>query len=205
MRPPLLLLALAALLSGCIIFDKKSEAVTFYQLVAPTKPATHASPTVFVPRALIPATLRRPNIVLLDDNGWIRVEDAHRWLAPLDRAVAEAVGRHVASLSGLPAVAQTPPEDHLVLLLTVDKMEIFAPAAQGRTVFVLPGTAENKDTAVLQITYRLERSDGTLLSGQTLTRSRPLKERTAPEFVQAQSANLAAISAEIAQHLSPSK
>lgn len=205
MKPWFLLLAVAGLLNGCIIFDKKSDAVTFHQLAAPSKPGSHTAPVVFVPRAVIPSALRRPNIVLLDADGWVRVEDAHRWLAPLDRAVAEAVGRHVTSLSGLPAVAQTPPEDHLVLLLTVDKMEIFTPASPGRSVFSLPGTADTKDTAILQLTYRIEKADGSLLFSQTLTRSRPLKERTAAEFVQAQTANLAAISTEIAQHLPLSK
>jgi uncharacterized lipoprotein YmbA len=205
MKARVLLLAFTALLSGCIIFDKKSEAVTFHQLVAPSKPSTQAGPVIFVPRALIPSALRRPNIVLLDDNGWVRVEDAHRWLAPLDRAFAEAAGRHLTALTGLPAVAQTPPDDHLVLLLTVDKMEIFATAAQGRSLFSLPGSSDNQDAAILQVTYRLEKADGTLVAGKTVTRSRPLTARSAQEYVQAQSANLATISAEIAQSLPSSK
>lgn len=201
MNARFLLLGLTALLSGCIIFDKKSEAVTFHQLTAPAASATLPGPTLFVPRAIIPSALRRPNVVLLDDTGWVRVEDAHRWIAPLDRAVAEAVGRHVAAATGLPTANQSPADDHLVLLLTVDKMEVFAPASGARPLFTIPGTAENKDTAVLQVSYRLERADGTLLSAGTLTRSRPLKERTPADFVAAQSANLAALSAELAQRL----
>ena len=201
-------LSLAVLLSGCIIFDKKSEAVTFHQFAAPAAAATRPGPTVFVPRAIIPSALRRPNVVLLDDTGWVRVEDAHRWIAPLDRAIAEAAGRHLTAASGLPASAQTPAEDHLVLLLTVDKMEVFAPAGAGRSLFSLPGTTPNPDTATLQVTFRLERSDGTLLVAQTLTQARPLKERAPGEFAQAQAANLAAICAEIAKSLpaaSPSR
>jgi len=204
----LLLAGCAVLLSGCIIFDKKSEAVTFHQLAAPAKAVTRTAPTVFIPRAQIPSALRRPNVVLIDDTGWVRVEDAHRWIAPLDRAVAEAVGRHLTSLTGVPAVAQTPAEDHLLLLLTVDKMEIFAPASPSRPLFSLPGTANSDDAAVLQVTYRLERPDGTPVAAKTVTQTTPLKERAAADYVRSQSANLAAVAAEIARSLpaaSPSK
>jgi len=199
MKSRFLLLGLTALLSGCIIFDKKSEAVTFHQLASPAAATTRPAPILFVPRAIIPSALRRPNIVLIDDTGWVRIEDAHRWIAPLDRAVPEAVGRHLTSLTGLPTSTQSPADDHLILLLTVDKMEVFTPAGPERSIFSLPGTAPNTDTATLQITFRLEKADGTLLVTQTLTRSRPLKERSANEFTLAQSANLAVICAEIAK------
>ena len=199
MKSRSLLLGLTALLSGCIIFDKKSEAVTFHQLASPAAVTTRPAPILFVPRAIIPSALRRPNVVLIDDTGWVRIEDAHRWIAPLDRAVPEAVGRHLTSLTGLPTSTQSPADDHLILLLTVDKMEVFTPAGPERSIFSLPGTAPNTDTATLQITFRLEKADGTLLVTQTLTRSRPLKERSANEFTLAQSANLAVISAEIAK------
>lgn len=208
MKPTVILLALATLLTGCIIFDKKSEAVTFHQFSAPASAVTRATPPIFLPRAIIPSALRRPNIVLLDDTGWVRIEDAHRWLAPLDRALPEAIGRHLTALTGLPTTAYSPAEDHLVLLLSVDKMEIFAPAGAGRSIFVLPGTSPSTDIATLQVTCRLEKADGTLLTAKTLTRSRPLKERSATEFTQAQSANLAAVAADIVPllpALSPSK
>jgi len=201
MIPRALLLGLSALLSGCIIFDKKSEAVTFHQLASPAAVTTRSAPILFVPRTIIPSALRRPNVVLIDDTGWVRIEDAHRWISPLDRAISEAVGRHLTSLSGLPATTQSPADEHLVLLLTVDKMEVFAPAGPGRSLFSIPGTTPNTDTATLQITFRLEKSDGSLLATKTLSQSRPLKERTPSEFEQAQSANLAAISAEIAKLL----
>ena len=136
MKASSLLLALTALLSGCIIFDKKSEAVTFHQLASPTaapvQPKTQG-PHIFLPRAIIPSALRRPNVVLLDDNGWVRIEDAHRWIAPLDRAIPEVIGRHVSARTGIMADLQTPLEDHLVLLLTVDKMEVFTPAGPERS------------------------------------------------------------------------
>ena len=198
MKLPVVLLGLTALLSGCIIFDKKSEAVTFHQLASPAAATTRPGPTIFVPRSVIPSALRRPNVVLIDDTGWVRIEDAHRWVAPLDRAVSEAVGRHLTALTGLPCSTQSPTDEHLVLLLTVDKMEVFAPAGPSRSLFSIPGTAASTDTATLQVTFRLEKSDGTLLSAKTLSRSTPLKERSPTEFTQAQSANLAAVAGEIA-------
>lgn len=207
MNTRLLLTACALLLSGCIIFDKKSEAVTFHQLAAPAASApstTTAGQQVFVPRAIIPAALRRPNVVLLDDTGWVRVEDNHRWIAPLDRAIPEAVGRHLNARAGVATAMQTPAADHLVLLLTVDKMEVFAPASPGRSLFSLPGASASADTAILQVTCRLEKSDGTLVTAGTFTQSQPLKERDSEAFVQAQSANLAALSAELAKWLLPS-
>lgn len=196
-----LLLVLSALLTGCIIFDKKSEAVTFHQLASPAGITTRSTPILFVPRAIIPSALRRPNVVLIDDTGWVRIEDAHRWIAPLDRAIPEAVGRHLTSLTGLPSSTQSPAEEHLVLLLTVDKMEVFTPAGPERSIFSIPGTTPNTDTATLQVTFRLEKSDGSLVATKTLSQSRPLKERTPTEFEKAQSANLAAVSAQIAKLL----
>jgi uncharacterized lipoprotein YmbA len=195
--------ALTALLSGCIIFDQKSEAVVFHQFAAPAGASAQdadGSP-VFVPRAIIPAALRRPNVVLLDDAGWVHIEDAHRWIAPLDRAIPETVARHLRSRAGVLTTTQTPSEDHLVLLLTVDKMEIFAPAGAERSIFSLPGGTDKASTATLQLTCRLEKADGTLVAVKTFAQSRPLKERTPAAFVQAQSANLAELSTEIAKWL----
>ena len=89
MKSRFLLLGLTALLSGCIIFDKKSEAVTFHQLASPAAVTTRPAPILFVPRAIIPSALRRPNVVLIDDTGWVRIEDAHRWIAPLGSGGSE--------------------------------------------------------------------------------------------------------------------
>lgn len=198
------ILSLSALLSGCIIFDQKSEAVVFHRFAAPgaqTNQAVSAGPQVFIPRAVIPSALRRPNVVLLDDNGWVQIEDAHRWIAPLDRAIPETVGRHLTARTGAVTTLQTPSEDHLVLLLTVDKMEILAPAGTERSIFSLPGGTDKTSTASLQLTCRLEKADGTLVSVRTLAHVSPLKERTAAAYVRAQSANLAALCSELAPWL----
>ena len=198
------ILCLSALLSGCIIFDQKSEAVVFHQFSAPgAQPnrAVSAGPQLFIPRAVVPSALRRPNVVLLDDNGWVQIEDAHRWVAPLDRAIPETVARHLTARTGVVTATQTPSEDHLVLLLTVDKMEIFAPAGPERSIFSLPGGTDKTSTASLQLTCRLEKADGTLVAVKTLTHASPLKERTATAFVPAQSAHLAALSSELAPWL----
>lgn len=193
-------LGLAALLSGCIIFDQKSEAVAFHHFASPSTTPSASGPQVFLPRAVIPSALRRPNVVLIDDNGWVRVEDAHRWVAPLDRAIPEAVARHLTARSGVMTTTQTPSEDHLVLLLTLDKMEVFAPVAE-RSLFSLPGAAEKDAKAMLQLSCRLEKADGTFIGVRTLTASHPLKERTPAAFVEAHSANLAEVSAELARWL----
>jgi uncharacterized lipoprotein YmbA len=197
-------LCLTALLSGCIIFDQKSEAVVFHQFAAPAaspaRPAA-AGPQVFIPRAVIPSALRRPNVVLLDDGGWVHIEDAHRWIAPLDRAIPETVARHLTARNGVVTTTQTPSEDHVVLLLTVDKMEIFTPADPERSIFSFPGGSDKASTASLQLTCRLEKADGTPLAAKTFTQSGPLKERTAAAFVRAQSANLAELTSAIAQWL----
>jgi hypothetical protein len=96
---------------------------------------------------------------------------------------------------------QSTSEEHLVLLLSVDIMEVCTPAGPVRSIFSIPGTAPNTDTATLQVTFRLEKSDGNLLATKTLSQSRPLKERSPNAFERAQSANLAAISAELAKFL----
>ena len=180
LRPMSLLVAL--LLGGCFIFDKKSEAVSFHQLSAPQSAATRPGPEIYVPRAVIPSALRRANIVMLDESGWVRVEDAHRWISPLDRAVAENIAHHLTKLTGLPTAAQTPSGDHLVLLIDIEHMSVTA-AKQ----------------AVLDLRYRLEKSDGTLLIERSLHQSTPLSDTTPEQYVRAQSANLATAAAQIAQ------
>ncbi len=198
------ILCLSALLSGCIIFDQKSEAVVFHQFAAPgTRPdrAVSTGPQVFIPRAVIPSALRRPNVVMLDDDGWVQIEDAHRWVAPLDRTIPETVSRHLSARTGIVTTTQTPSEDHLVLLVTVDKMELLAPSRPERSIFSLPGGTEKPSTATLQLSCRLEKADGTLISVKTLAHASPLKERSAAAYVQVQSANLAAISSELAAWL----
>jgi ABC-type uncharacterized transport system auxiliary subunit len=80
-------------------------------------------------------------------------------------------------------------------------MEVFTPAAPERSIFSLPGGTDKTSTASLQMTCRLEKTDGTLVAVKTLAHASPLKERTAAAYVQAQSANLAALSSELAPWL----
>jgi len=189
-------LALATALSGCIVFDHRSDAVTFHQLTAPTTAATRTGPIVYIPRTLLPAGLRRANIVLMDDAGRANLDDNHRWLAPLDRAFSETIGRHLTHHTGLPVQFQAPAGDHWVLLLNLDKMELARSTSPEKSVFSLPGSPSPVD-AVMQVTARWEKSDGTPIATRVLTRRRWLKEPTADAFVRAQSANLAEIAAEI--------
>jgi uncharacterized lipoprotein YmbA len=195
-------LALGCCLSGCIVFDRRSEAVTFHQFSAPTAAANRTAPLVFIPRTVVPAGLRRANIVLVDDAGRARLDDNHRWLAPLDRAVSETVGRHLTRLTGLPATAQAPAGEHMVLFLTLDKMELAPPAETEKSIFSLPGATRLAD-AVMQVTARWEKADGTTLSVRVHARRRLLKDPAADAFVRAQSDNLGEIAAEIAAALPP--
>lgn len=186
MRKLILAGLLATFLTGCIIFDKKSEAVTFHQLSAPQGSPTRVGPVIFVPRAMIPSALRRANVVMLDEAGWVRVEDAHRWINPLDRAVAETVAHHLTQLTGLPSAMQAPAESHLTLLLDVNHMSITA----GKQ-------------AVLELRFRLEAADGTLMLEKTLIRSALMSETSPEQYVRTQSANLADACVSFVQALPP--
>jgi uncharacterized lipoprotein YmbA len=184
MRKIILAGLLTAFLTGCIIFDKKSEAVAFHQLSAPQIAPTRIGPVIFVPRAIIPSSLRRANVVMLDEAGWVRVEDAHRWINPLDRAIAETIGHHLTKLTGLPSAVQSPAGAHLTLLVDVNHMSVTA----------------NKQ-AVLEIRFRLESAEGTLLLEKAIIQSSAMGETTPEQYVRAQSANLAAATATFSQLL----
>jgi len=178
------LLALVLPLAGCIVFDKKSEAVTFHQLAAPTATSTAQVPIVFIPRAQLPAALRRPTLVLIDEAGNVRLEDSQRWAAPLDRGMAETIGQHLVAITGRPATTYAPSEPHLVLLLDVEQ-------------FGLHG-----ETAVLQLRFRVENDSGRLLAqGQGTWNT--AKAGNPADFVRAQSENLAKAAQIIAKVLAP--
>lgn len=177
-------LAAGLLLSGCIVFDKKSDSVTFHQFVAPQAHATAAGPVVFIPRATLPSALRRPTLVLIDEANRVQVEDSQRWASPLDRGLAEAIGQHLIQNTGRPVTYQAPGEDHLVLLLDVDQFGL------------------NHGTAVLQLRFRVENHAGHLLAQGQGTWNSPQAEKP-EDFVRAQSENLAKAALIIGKVLSP--
>jgi uncharacterized lipoprotein YmbA len=181
-RLPLLLLAAA--LAGCIVFDKKSEAVAFHQFANPPAPTTTGRPLVLVPRATLPATVRRPAVVMLTPTGEVLLDDAHRWAAPLDRLVAETVARHLERAAGAATVRQTPDQPHLTLILEFERFEL-APERR----------------AALTVNYRFELADGTALAGGRSACLEPMPELSAAEFVAAQSRNLAKVGEAIAATL----
>jgi uncharacterized lipoprotein YmbA len=181
---PLLLLALGLTLPGCIIFDKKSESVTFHQLNAPQVAPTAKGPAVFIPRGQLPTALRRPTLVLIDEAGNVRLEDSQRWAAPLDRSIAETIGQHLVQATGRPVALQAPSDAHLVLLIDVDQ-------------FGLHG-----ETAVLQLHFRVENDAGQLLAQGQGTWNSP-KAGNPTDFVRAQSENLAKAADIIGKVLAP--
>lgn len=179
---PLLLLATSLALPGCIVFDKQSEAVTFHQFAAAEAAPTRAAPLVHVPRATLPAGVRRPAVVFLAPGGEVVVDDAHRWAAALDRLLAEAVARHLTREAGVPTVMATPDAPHLTLILECERFEL---------------QAERR--AALTVHYRLERADGSAVAGGTSTCTEPMADRGADAFVAAQSRNLAKVGRAIAE------
>lgn len=167
-RAPLLLLAL---LTGCLVPGRRSDPVVFHAFSAPSAPSDRASPQIHLPRTGIPAGLRRPTLVI-ERPGSVLVQDSHRWLAPLESAVPEAVGRRLTALTGLPCVSQPPAEDHLVLHADVLRMDV----VDGR--------------ARLRIRFRLETSSGERRHEAEAEWSSPLASDEPGDFVAAQSSNL---------------
>jgi len=120
----LTLLTASLLLTGCIVFDKKSESVLFHQLAAPQATPTLKGPLLFIPRVTLPSAVRRPTLVLIDEANNVQVEDSQRWATPLDRGLAEALGQHLVKNTGWPVTNQAPGESHLVLLIDVDQFAL---------------------------------------------------------------------------------
>lgn len=180
----LCLLTSSLLLTGCIVFDKKSEAVSFHQLAAPQATPTVSSPLLFIPRVTLPSALRRPTLVLIDEANNVQVDDTQRWASPLDRGLAEALGQHLMKNSGRPVTHQAPGESHLVLLIDVEQF------------------AQNHGTAVLQLRFRVENDAGHLLAEGQGTWNSPKADKP-EDFVRAQSENLAKAALIIGKVLAP--
>jgi uncharacterized lipoprotein YmbA len=180
----LCLLTSSLLLTGCIVFDKKSEAVSFHQLAAPQATPTVSGPLLFIPRVTLPSALRRPTLVLIDEANNVQVDDTQRWASPLDRGLAEALGQHLMKNSGRPVTHQAPGESHLVLLIDVEQF------------------AQNHGTAVLQLRFRVENDASHLLAEGQGTWNSPKADKP-EDFVRAQSENLAKAALIIGKVLAP--
>ena len=179
-----LLIGLSSLVTGCITFDQKSESVTFHQLSAPVTTPTKKAPIIYIPRANIPVSLRRPTLVIADESRVIKVDDSQRWIASLDRAVSEIIGRNLTKQTGLPFELQTPNENHLVLFIDVEAMFLTA------------------QSTVLQLHYRIEDAQGKSLS-QGEGQWKAKRSENPIEYVNAQSENLANAAAQIAKDIKP--
>lgn len=162
---------LPLLLVGCLLPGRRSEPVVFHAFSVPPAVATKPRPTVHVPRAVLPAGLRRPSLVI-ESREAVRVEDSHRWLGPLESTLPEAIGRRLTALTGLPCTSQPPPEDHLVLLIEVLRMDVVDARAR------------------MRLRLRIELSDGKRGAEGEYEWHSPLAGPSAGEFVAAQSANL---------------
>ncbi|MBJ7493765.1 MAG: membrane integrity-associated transporter subunit PqiC [Opitutales bacterium] len=180
----LLCLVTSSLITGCITFDQKSESVTFHQLSGPVTTPTIKAPIIFIPRANIPVSIRRPTLVIADETRVIKVDDSQRWIASLDRAVSEIVGRNLTKQTGLPFELHTPSENYLVLFIDVEAMFLTAQAT------------------VLQLHYRFEDAQGKTLS-QGHGQWKAKRSENPIDYVNAQSENFAKAAAQIAQDLKP--
>lgn len=159
------------LLTGCLIPGRRSEPVVFHAFSAPSSVADRVSPHVCIPRASVPAGLRRPTLAIESPEG-VTVHDSHRWLGPLETAVSEAVGRRITALTGLPCSLQPPSEGHLMLLIEVLRMDV------------------HDGQARLRVRFRLQDSEGELRNQTESEWSSPLKSTRPGDFVAAQSSNL---------------
>jgi len=179
-----LFLSVTSLITGCITFDQKSESVTFHQLSAPVATPTIKAPIIFIPRANIPVSLRRPTLVIADEAKVIKVDDSQRWIASLDRAVSEIIGRNLTKQTGLPFELQTPSENYLVLFIDVEAMFL------------------TTQSTVLQLHYRIEDAQGkTLSQGQGQWKAK--RSENPIDYVNAQSENFANAAAQIAKDIKP--
>ncbi|MBM3826313.1 MAG: hypothetical protein FJ410_06315 [Verrucomicrobia bacterium] len=164
-------LLLLTILTGCLMPGSRSETVVFHAFSSPSGLADRTQPTLYLPRAGVPAGLRRPTLVI-ERLGSVLVQDSHRWLAPLESAVPEAVGRRLTALTGLPCASQPPAEDHFVLHADLLRMD------------VVDGLAR------LRLRFRLETSAGERRHESEAEWSSPLATDEPGEFVAAQSSNL---------------
>jgi uncharacterized lipoprotein YmbA len=106
MRPRLLPLLLVAGALGC----GTSPPARFYTLDAAARPAggPPASCTVVVGPVSMPPAVDRPQLVLRVAPNRVTVDEFHRWVAPLDDAVARAIAADLAVLLGTARVAALP-------------------------------------------------------------------------------------------------
>jgi uncharacterized lipoprotein YmbA len=179
-----ILIGLTSFVTGCITFDQKSESVTFHQLSAPVTTPTKKAPIIYIPRANIPVSLRRPTLVITDESRVIKVDDSQRWIASLDRAVSEIIGRNLTKQTGLPFELQTPNENYLILFIDVEAMYLTA------------------QSTVLQLHYRIEDAQGkSLIQGQGQWKAK--RSENPIEYVNAQSENLANAAVQIAKDIKP--
>jgi uncharacterized lipoprotein YmbA len=180
MRLIIFILLSSLWLTGCIVFDKKSTSVNFYQLSAPVASPQKDSPIIFVPRAQIPSSLRRPNLVLTEEKGELSLNDNTRWVSPLDRAISETIARNITLNTQLPTTAQTPSGDHFVLLIDVSEFNL------------------GRQGATLHLSYRLETDKGDLIK-QGYGKWENKANNDPASLVKAQSINLANAAGEISQ------
>ena len=180
----MLLLALA----GCA-----SPQARFYGL-EPTAGAA-AEPAQFGKRVMLgpiglPAALDRPQLVLDDGGGQLRLQEFERWSAPLDRLLAQNLARAVSRRSGVASVYAYPQP-------TMDGGDLRY-ALDVRRLSLQPGRQ-----ASLEVVWQLQGvADGKLLAAGSFSRSVPLAAPGTDAALAGLQSLLDALSGEMAQVLS---
>lgn len=137
----------------------------------PTPAPTRSGPPVYIPRATVPGSLRRPSLVIVRD-GTPEVSDSHRWSGALESMLPEALGTRITAHSGIPCRTHEPAEKHATLHIELLSFDVIGGSARMRLRCRLetPGSTEGRVT-----------------DHEWLT---PLKDDGASGFVSSQSSNL---------------
>ncbi|MBW7565641.1 membrane integrity-associated transporter subunit PqiC [Chromobacterium subtsugae] len=179
----MLLLALA----GCA-----SPQARFYSLESAS--AASGEPAQFGKRVMLgpvslPAALDRPQLVLDDGGGRLRLQEFDRWSAPLDRLLAQSLTLAVSRRSGVASVYAYPQP-------TMDGGDLRY-ALDVRRLSLQPGRQ-----AALEVVWQLQGvSDGKLLAAGSFSRSIPLAAPGVDAALAGLQSLLDALSGEMAQPL----
>ncbi|QEL55253.1 PqiC family protein [Chromobacterium paludis] len=174
---------LAAGLMGCA-----SPPARFYGLDAPalSPAAVQFGKRVMVGPVSLPAALDRPQLVLDDGNGELRLQEYARWSAPLDRLLAQNLAAGVSRAGGVASVYAYPQPgmDGGDLRYTLDV----------RRLSLRPGRGVGMD-AVWQL---LRTADGAVLASGAFSRDSAVSRPDAAALLTACQGMLAELAAEMA-------
>lgn len=132
LRNSLIALLLAAV-SGC-----STAPAHFYALEATAASDSGAAPLsgrILVVPVSVPAAVDRPQLVVQTAPNRLRVDEFHRWAAPLSEGIAEAVAGDLVRLLGTPDVAVAPLANFKpTYVVTIEVQRFESVAGQSATI-----------------------------------------------------------------------